>query len=323
MELEKAFSMIAGELELVEAGLQQVVAAAGPQIREIGEYVFQNKGKRIRPAIFLMVARRRERDLTPYINCAVALELVHTASLLHDDVIDQSATRRGKPAVQVCWENRAAILSGDYLLSRSFQMLLPYRSWPLLELLSRVVQEMAEGEMEQAYARPVSGDIEELYFQWIGKKTAAFFAGCCHSGSLLSGAEMEEPQIWARFGYNLGIAFQLIDDLLDYTGENGLTGKPVLGDLHNGVLTLPLIHTLKTSPRKDSLYNTFFGDSTEAERECLARAVLEGDGPAYTIQKALQYAGLAEAALSALPGTDRREENLFKDLIGQVLSRKK
>lgn len=307
----------------MEAGLQRAVAAAGPKIQEIGEYLFHSKGKRIRPAVFLMVVRCRERDLRPYISAAVALELVHTASLLHDDVIDESATRRGKPAVHTRWDNRDAILSGDYLLSSSFQLLLPYRSWPLLELLSRVVQEMAEGEMEQAYARPVLGDMEELYFKWIGKKTAAFFAGCCQAGGLISGAEIEEQQIWANFGYNLGVAFQLINDLLDYTGVNGLTGKPVLGDLRNRVLTLPMIHTLKTSPQGYSLCHLFAGNSTEAERDRLARAVLDGEGTAYTVQKAVEFAGLAEAALSSLPGDNRPEQALFKDLIRQVLSRKK
>lgn len=323
MKLEKTFSILKDELTLVETGLQQAVNAAGSQIRKIGEYVFQNKGKRIRPAVFLMVARCRERDLAPYINAAVALELVHTASLLHDDVIDQSATRRGRPAVHARWDNRAAILSGDYLLSRSFQLLLPYRDWPLLELLSGVVQEMAEGEMEQAYAHPLLGDMEEKYFKWIGKKTAAFFAGCCRAGSLISGAEIEEQKIWAKFGYNLGVAFQLIDDLLDYTGQNDLTGKPVFGDLHNGVLTLPLIHTLKTSPEGDSLYQIFIKDCTEAERNRLARAVLDGEGASYTAQKAVEFGGLAEKALSGLPGAGRREQALFRDLIRQVLSRKK
>ena len=319
MKLEKEFLMIADELDLVEEKLQQSVATAGPKIQEIGAYLFQSKGKRIRPAVFLMVARCREQNLTPYISAAVALELVHTASLLHDDVIDQSATRRGMPAVHARWDNRAAILCGDYLLSSSFQLLLPYRNWPLLELLSRVVQEMSEGEIEQAYACPVLEDMEELYFKWIGKKTAAFFAGCCQAGSLISGAGVEEQQIWSNFGYHLGVAFQLVDDLLDYTGVNGSTGKPIFGDLRNGVLTLPLIHTLKASPQGDSLYHLFLSGSTEAKRERLARAVLDGEGAAYTLHKAVEFAGRAEAALSSLPG----EQTLFKDLIGQVLSRKK
>ncbi len=320
MNQENPFSIIAAELAQVKAVLQQTVAGASSRIKETGGYILQSRGKMIRPAIFLCVARCRDRDISRFIDAAASLELVHIASLLHDDVIDNSPTRRGKPTVHVRWDNRTAILTGDYLLARAFELLLQYHSWPLLELLSRVVRDMAEGEIDQAYARLDPDTMEQVYFNWIGKKTAAFFAGCCQAGSLVSGADAAEQELWSKFGYNLGVAFQLTDDLLDYA-TNGRTGKPALSDLRNRVLTLPLIYTLNHSPQKEALRQIFFGDSSEAEREHLAGAVRESGGIDYTVKKALWYADRAGQILSFVPGLGRDEQELFLGLIETIVRR--
>ncbi|MEW5785628.1 MAG: polyprenyl synthetase family protein [Bacillota bacterium] len=309
-------------MKQVEQGLLRSISANGVNIEEIGRYIFEGRGKRIRPALFLMVARLRKSNLAGFIDGAVALELVHTASLLHDDVIDQAATRRGRRVANERWGNRVAILAGDFLLSRAFQLLLQYRNWSLLEILSEVVQEMAEGEMEQSLAGYAQQAMEDRYFNWIGKKTARFFAGCCRAGSLISGGGSEEQQGWSEFGFHLGMVFQLIDDLLDYTGHNNATGKPLFGDLQNRILTLPLIHTLQSSADSAALLAGLSGGTDPAAvLHSVARAVLEGDGLGYTLRKAEQYAALAGETLDSLTGLSTADRQIFKNLLGYVIER--
>lgn len=327
-KLNHQLSLIEEELFMVENYLRKIIESAGPEINLVGDYIFNGTGKRIRPALFLLAAYQAKNCLKPLINVAVSFELMHTASLLHDDVIDQASIRRGKDAVHVKWNNKISVLSGDYLLSQAFKMLVDYRNWFLLKIVVNIVQNMAEGEVEQAFATVKSPDLEERYFQWIGKKSAYFFAGCCQAGSLLGGDDEKEQLLWSEFGYNLGIAFQLIDDLLDYTGTKESTGKPLYGDLNNRVITLPLIRTLNSNHRnkdftKEAMSALFLeGDAATREFEDLARMIVEGDGPAYTYAKAEEYVERAVTILETIPTLNRDKKNLLDQLTRDVLIRK-
>ncbi len=316
--------MIERELTLVEQRLQQIVETAGPEVNEVGSYVFNGSGKRMRPTLFLLAAYQPQESLVPYIDAAVALELMHTASLLHDDVIDQASSRRGKEAVHVKWTNKISVLTGDYLLSQAFKILVSYQDWRLMEAIVDIVQKMTEGEMEQAFADPAMPDLEDRYFKWIGKKSASFFAGCCEAGSLISGDDPEVQGNWSEFGYNLGIAFQLIDDLLDYTGEKEKTGKPIYGDLSNRVLTLPLIRTIE-SARKDGSIQRLLEDTAGTDQYMteVVQAVLESDGPEYTYMRAEEYIKQAEDIAGKLCFTNHEIEFALKNLTRDVLNRKK
>ncbi len=316
--------MIENELALVKKRLRQVVETASPEINEVGDYIFNGTGKRIRPALFLTASYPSRGNLLPFIDVAVALELMHTASLLHDDVIDQASTRRGKDAVHIRWSNKVSVLSGDYLLSQAFKMLVSYQDWRLMNIIVGIVQNMAEGEVEQAFADTSTPDLEERYFQWIGKKSASFFAGCCQAGSLLGGGDREEQALWSEFGYNLGMAFQLIDDLLDYTGEGRVTGKPLYGDLNNRVITLPLIRTLSVTPGEESINHLLQNTNASGSQiSAVAQTVLEGDGPAYTYRKAEEHAKLAADIISDLqPGSWEKRE-VLEQLTHDVLLRSK
>jgi geranylgeranyl pyrophosphate synthase len=326
-KLEHKWRLIEEELIQIEKRLRQIVETAGPEINEVGDYIFNGTGKRIRPTLFLIAAYNSRQSLSPLLDAAVAFELMHTASLLHDDVIDQALTRRGKDAVHVRWNNKISVLSGDFLLSQVFKILVDYRDWRLMDIVIDIAQNMAEGEVEQAFADTQSTDLEERYFQWIGKKSASFFAGCCKAGSLLAGDNLEEQSKWAEFGYNLGIAFQLIDDLLDYTGEGGVTGKPLYGDLNNRVITLPLIRTLNSShiDRGEGSIKHLFQDQFISGREIrdAAQAVLEGDGPAYTYSKAEEYTKKAAAVINKLNPANQDKKNLLEELTRDILLRKK
>lgn len=314
---------------MVEKNLRIIVELAGPEINEVGDYIFNGTGKRIRPALFLLVAHHTENNLQPLINAAVSFELMHTASLLHDDVIDQASTRRGKETVHLKWSNKISVLSGDYFLSQAYKMLVDYHNWQLLEIVVKVVQNMAEGEIEQAFARVDLPDLEERYYQWIGKKSAYFFAGCCQAGSLLGGGDKNEQMLWSEFGYNIGIAFQLIDDLLDYTGVKESTGKPLYGDLNNGVITLPLIRTLHSNHSDEELTKEAMTalagqEDLQANRfEELAKMVVAGDGPAYTYDRAKEYCDRASAIIETMPGLQRSKKSLLDQLIRDVLVRNK
>ncbi len=262
--------------------------------------------------------------MSAMIDAAVAMELMHTASLLHDDVIDQASTRRGKDAVHVKWNNTVSVLSGDYLLSQAFKLLVEYRDWRLINITVDIVQNMSEGEVEQALADISSPDLEARYFKWIGKKSAIFFAGCCRMGSILGGDGQNEQALWSEFGYNLGIAFQLVDDLLDYTSHEGDTGKPLYGDLSNKVLTLPLIRTLNCNTEDgpiDHLLQNYW--STGSKIDTVVGAVLKGDGPDYTYRKAEEHVRRAESIIKKLQLVNQNKSDLLEKLTRDLLQRRK
>jgi len=315
--------MIEVELQQVEQRIQQILAAGAPEINEVGAYIFNGSGKRIRPALFLLAAYSRSNSLQPYLDAAAALELMHTASLLHDDVIDQSSTRRGKDTVHEKWDNKISVLTGDYLLSRAFKVLVGYRDWGLMDIIVDIVQNMTEGEMEQAFADIDTPNLEESYISWIGKKSASFFSGCCRAGSYISGTDKEQQELWAEYGYNLGIAFQLIDDLLDYTGHGSQTGKPNYGDLRNRIITLPLIRTINRAHENDSLCRLLRDDgASESQITAVAQTVLESDGPEYTYRMAREYTGRASSVVDGFRSTNENIKEVLQNLCRDILDRK-
>ena len=273
----------------------------------------------------MMAAYRPNQDLEPLVDAAVALELIHTASLLHDDVIDQALTRRGKDTVHTKWSNMISVLSGDFLLSQAFKMLVTYRNWQLMDVVVDVVENMAKGEVEQAFANPDTDRLEEKYFLWIGKKSAAFFAGCCKAGCLMAGGNLAEQQLWSDYGYNLGITFQLIDDCLDYKGKDQITGKPLYGDLINGVLTLPLIRAMDRSEGNGLLKSYLQSNHVDRQvgAEEVAKLVLKSDGPAYTMKKAENHAQLSAALIEKLSLADAEHKSLAAGLPLGLLLRSK
>ncbi len=322
--LAQKWLLIEDELAQVEDRLRQVFDLAGPDINSVGAYIFNGRGKRVRPALFLIAAQRPTAKLQPLLDAAVALELLHTASLLHDDVIDQASVRRNRDAVHVRWSNKIAVLSGDYLLSSALKIIVNYQDWRLMEIVVNIVENMAIGELEQAFANTSSSGLEEAYFQWIGKKSAAFFAGCCRAGSLLGGEGQDDQDAWSQFGYNLGIAFQLIDDLLDYTGKREVTGKPQYSDLSNRVITLPLIRTISLlQPGDQSIQSLLSNEIMSGEQiSKLAGIVSQGEGLAYTRKAAEDYLLLAAQAINNVDEISTEKRELLESVMHDLLLRK-
>ncbi len=299
----------------MEAKIQDIIVEGSSETEVLRGHLLQSSGKRLRPVLFFLVLESYNKKDLMHIDVAVSLELIHTASLLHDDVIDQAVVRRNNDATHVKWTNKISILTGDYFLSRAFKLITATRNWELVGIVSNLVQDMTEGEIEQSFACLETDNLEQQYLSWIGNKTASFFAGCCHAGSLLAGGNEEDQDKWYNFGYNFGMAYQLVDDYLDYTGKVNETGKPVLGDLKNGVITLPLLKT------KDLL-----ADSRDIRKESnlgiqeTAQLVLDNKGHEYTFTKAQKYTKKASDILNTVC-TDNRVKVEFKKLISDLISR--
>ncbi len=232
------------ELLFVEDKLQVVLSKADGLIQETCISLLQSGGKRIRPLLTLYGGMCFAPLNPPMIQAAVAAELIHMASLIHDDVIDKSATRRGIPTVNSLYGDHAAILTGDYLFAEAFNILSTHQLLSSMTFLVEAIQAMCEGEVNQANEQFSSSVSHHQYFQRITKKTGKLLAACCQSGAILAGASADELSQMRVYGLNIGYAYQITDDILDISGDADTLGKPVGSDLMNGNITLPFLYLM-------------------------------------------------------------------------------
>ena len=232
------------ELLFVEDKLQVIVSKADGLIQQTCSSFLQSGGKRIRPLLTLYSGMCFAPLNPAMIQAAVAAELIHMASLIHDDVIDKSATRRGKPTVNFLYGDHAAILTGDYLFAEAFNILSTHQLLSSMTYLVEAIQAMCEGEVNQANEQFLSSISQQHYFQRITKKTGKLLVACCQSGAILAGASSEELTQMLEYGLNIGYAYQITDDILDISGDADSLGKPVGTDLINGNLTLPFLYLM-------------------------------------------------------------------------------
>ncbi len=248
------FADIKKELQELETGLKQVLDSQDHLVADISSHLLSSAGKRLRPALFFLCAKLKGEDIEDIkdiMSVAVAIELIHSATLVHDDVVDNSNSRRGIPSVNSKWGNQSSVLMGDYLFAKAFALLTNFGYMSLINVMSEVVEKMSEGEIQQLN-EVYSPDItEEIYLDRVKKKTALFISSSCKSGGIVSGVNELEVKSLQNYGYNLGIAFQIIDDLLDFLGDEKNTGKPVGNDLRHGTITLPVIYMLNSSDMSD------------------------------------------------------------------------
>ncbi len=284
---------------MVEALLRGVASRPGPVAR-LASYVLESRGKRIRPALVLLCASLGGGPAAPALRAAVAVELIHTASLLHDDVIDRSDLRRGVPTVYHRWGAKASVLLGDYLLTRALELLLEYQHQVHLGCLLRAVRAMTEGELRQAVdGSPTS---ERQYLRMVAQKTAGFMGACCHLGASIGGLESTACRVLYRFGFRLGVAFQIRDDLLDLEGNAEDLGKPVGADSVAGYFTLPLIFALQRRRAHPVIRRLLQEEAlTTCPREVLRRALTEVGAVQYARNRALTMARKAVRDLRQLP----------------------
>jgi octaprenyl-diphosphate synthase len=322
-DLAQIFEPIREDLDRVEQEFVRHIQSRVALIPEMGRYIQKSGGKRVRPAVLLMAARLAgcnggERAVL----YASVVEFIHTATLVHDDIIDGADLRRGRLAVHSRWGNDITVLLGDYLYIKSMAMALTQDSLEIIRLLCDVTLRMIEGEL---YQLTKTGDVditEEEHFEIIRRKTAYLFGGCAQIGGMLGTSTPEQQQALREFGFNLGIAFQLVDDLLDYTAEETALGKPVGGDLREGKVTLPIIFLLQRGgAAADRLIRGVVQDrtvTTDQWRE-IVRLLREHRAPQLAYAKAMEYATRAKGALDIFPPS--REREALVALADYVLSR--
>ncbi|MGH9357214.1 MAG: polyprenyl synthetase family protein [Terriglobia bacterium] len=241
---KEIFDLVRVDLAKVEEEFRQDIVSNARPITELGEYLHLSGGKRLRPALLLLSAKLCGYHGPSAVRLGAVMEIIHTATLIHDDVIDQAETRRGRPSANSQWGNHTSVLSGDWLYLQAFNVALTERNFRILDILLGMTQVMVEGELLQLTQLKKIRLSEDDYLELAYRKTACLFSACLRLGALLGGqGETAETKL-ASYGSNLGLAFQVIDDLLDFTSSQEALGKPIGNDLREGKITLPLIYLL-------------------------------------------------------------------------------
>jgi octaprenyl-diphosphate synthase len=247
LSAREIFDLVRGDLEQVEKAINVESLASVETVTTIGRYLQQSGGKRLRPALLLLCARFSGGDGSAAVRLGAVVEMIHAATLVHDDVIDVAQTRRGRPSANVQWGNHTCVLAGDWLYMQAFQVALRERNFHVLDLLISLTQMMVEGELIQL-DRIGRIDITEADCMEVAdRKTACLFSACAKLGAVSANADPAAEEKLGEFAWNLGMAFQLIDDMLDFTSREQTLGKPVGGDLKEGKVTLPLVYALENS----------------------------------------------------------------------------
>lgn len=245
MEIQSIYALIQQDMSAVDAMIQQRLQSEVVLINQLGHYIINSGGKRLRPAIALLSARACGHNATAHIQLATIIEFIHTASLLHDDVVDSSTMRRGQETANSVWGNEASVLVGDFLYTRAFEMMVELDSMRLMKILSHTTNVIAEGEVLQLLNVHDASTTEQRYLQVIHHKTAKLFEAAGQLGALISGAPDAIESALGKYAMHLGSAFQLVDDLLDYSVSSEIIGKNIGDDLAEGKPTLPLIYAMQ------------------------------------------------------------------------------
>ncbi len=307
----RIFSIIASELEQVEAEFERQARSNVQVIAYLGEYLRASGGKRVRPALTILSNYAVGGNGSSYnsIRMATVMEFLHTATLVHDDIIDEADTRRNQPTVNALCGNDTAVLMGDWLYMSAFETSLAERSLPILDILTRVTRKMTEGELLQLTLLSRSDVSEEQYLDVLKRKTAYLFSACCEIGSMLGGASQEQQSALRQYGLSLGTAFQLTDDLLDFTSSDDTLGKAAGADLLGGKVTLPIIYMLEREPAARELVNqVLISRSYEAvSKSDLLEAIRTSGALERTRAMATNYAERARSVLENLSDSEYSE----------------
>ena len=310
IDLAQIFEPIRADLQAVEQEYARQVESRVELIPQIGKYIQRSGGKRIRPALLLMASRLAAYRGDQAVLFASVVEFIHTATLVHDDIVDDSQVRRGQEAVHLLWGNEKTVLLGDYLYIKSMGMALSHDSLDVVRLLCEVTLRMIEGEL---YQLTKNGDVditEEQHFDIIRRKTAYLFGGCAEIGGRLGQVAEDQAEALREYGFNLGVAFQVIDDLLDYTASESELGKPIGSDLREGKVTLPVIYLLQRDGKTASdlvRHIVETGAATSDEWRELSLLIAQHRVIDSAYEKARESAEAAQRHLKVFPPSPERE----------------
>jgi octaprenyl-diphosphate synthase len=301
--------LVATDLERVEKEFRLESVGSVEAVSQIAQYLQSNGGKRLRPILLLVSTRLFSEPSQDAIRLAAVVELIHTATLVHDDIIDEAKMRRGKPSANTIWGNQTSVLAGDWLYMQAFQIALRLKNFDVLDLLITLTQQMVDGELLQL-ERIGRLDISEAdCLELMDRKTASLFSACTRLGAIAGGATEEEQALLGEFGWNLGMAFQMIDDVLDFTSRESVLGKPVGNDLREGKVTLPMSYALEraTHAEKDLVARVLREGSYNGVGFERVKAIVDGNGGAERVrERAAEFTAKARTLLAGLPESAAR-----------------
>ena len=314
--------LVAGDMARVDQTILSRAASHVSMIPDVARHLIASGGKRLRPMLTLAAARMCDYSGDGHVKLAAAVEFMHTATLLHDDVVDESDMRRGKLAARMLWGNEASVLVGDFLLGQAFKMMVEVGSLPCLDVLSSAAVVIAEGEVMQLSAAKDTQTSEADYLAVISAKTAALFGAACEVGAILGDRAKGEAAACRDYGVNLGIAFQLIDDALDYGGTAATLGKNVGDDFREGKITLPVVLAFRRGAESERAFwrrTLEEGSRTDGDLETAVAALRRHDALQETVERARDYGAKACEALAGFP--DSRWKRALTDVVAFCIDR--
>lgn len=320
MPLESIRSLVGEDLAASDKFIISELESNIPLIREVIEYVLQCGGKRIRPLILLLSARALANKIEKHISLAAVIELTHTATLLHDDVVDGSTLRRGHKTANLIWGSNTSVLIGDFLYSRAFQIIAGMNKQEIINIFAKATHYISEGEILQLVNRNNPDTTEDFYFDIIKRKTARLFEIASQLGAMLATDSALEIEAMQNFGSHLGIAYQLIDDALDYSRSTDETGKNVGQDIADGKTTLPLIHAMRKSKGADlKLMRDAIETGSDKNLKTILEIIESTEAIKYTADAAKEHAYKAKQWLAKIPQTTYRKS--LEDISDFVVAR--
>ncbi len=305
--IERLTRLLAPDMERVNTAILARTGSDVTMIPEVANHLISSGGKRLRPMLTLAMARLSGYTGDGHIKLSAAVEFMHTATLLHDDVVDQSDMRRGKQAARMLWGNEASVLVGDFLLGQAFKMMVEVGSLQALDILSSAAAVIAEGEVMQLGAAKNTATNEDEYLAVIRAKTAELFAAACEVGPVLAGKDKSEIAACRSYGMNLGIAFQLVDDALDYGGKSAKLGKNVGDDFREGKITLPVVLSFRRgSDSERAFWNRTLGkgEVNDGDLDTAMGLMAKHHAIEDTVGRARHYGAIATDALALVPASD-------------------
>jgi octaprenyl-diphosphate synthase len=308
--VDRLTGLLAADMERVNATILSRTGSDVTMIPEVANHLIASGGKRLRPMLTLGMSRLVGYGGDGHVKLAAAVEFMHTATLLHDDVVDESEMRRGKLAARLLWGNEASVLVGDFLLGQAFKMMVEVGSLRALEILSSAAAVIAEGEVMQLTAAKNTATTEDEYLSVIRAKTAELFAAACEVGPALGGRSKDEQSACRSFGMNLGIAFQLVDDALDYGGKAAKLGKNVGDDFREGKITLPVVLSFRRGSESERAFwrrALEDGNATDADLDQAISLMVKHRALEDTVQRARHYGAIAKDALALFPASPMKE----------------
>ena len=323
LNIKEIKNPISNEMNVFEDKFKSSLKTRVPLLDKIMHYIIKRKGKQMRPMFVFLCAKIFNNTKESTYTAASLIELLHTATLVHDDVIDEANFRRGVFSINALWKNKVSVLVGDFLLSRGLLLAVEKEEFGLLKIVSKAVKEMSEGELLQIEKTRRLNITEDIYFDIIRKKTAALISACCESGAASSGTSEENINLMKEFGEKVGIAFQIKDDLFDYT-QSPLIGKPTGLDIREKKMTLPLIYTLNNISKQEKRFiiNTIKNDSKNSKKiERIILLVKETKGLEFAENKMNDYYNEALGFLDKIKDSDAKTSLI--ELVKYVVKRQK